>query len=447
MGIRKTSGIIISYLKLLLVLGLMLCAQASAAHASRAPLKFGPEFEFQRSQISLTKVPLRRQIFSEAIRKFSKYLELDETDLAPIPEQWLKPEGSKLRYDQDIVFEGRLDFQEKPPFWPLSPTEAYIDTANVNAYTPNSWDRSPQVHISFDNQSVVKVFYTVDDVVLEAHHNPMSLDEARRYAPVLDDLIFSMSRRLPIKVPENGGGHIHIDLLQILKRADEHDPKVGLRLLRNFIVDFYSHSQFITFALRAHPTWALTLGMTSEERVLWFHETIKAVDVKIQSANLQSFDDAIDFIDKNLRPLNMLLPISLVSGDEYDNLAFPPEVGIYKPAIQFSKRLKTMEIRALNAQHSYLEFIDLAQLLNGRLDYLASLKQPLPLPEWKDIQIKPKEYYHKKLSLQTLEAVEKQAINYVSEAMMHVPKHLRPELKERLFFVFKRRLERFSCRG
>lgn len=430
---------------LILVTGLFVAIQASLAYAARAPLKFGPEFEFVRSQISLSKVPLRRKIFSEAIRRFSKYLELDKHEMVQLPQQWISADGKNLRYDRDIVFEGKLDFQKTPPYWPSSPIEAYIDTASLNVLAPNPWDQSPQVQISFADQSRVKVNYTVDDVVLEAHHNPMSLDEARRFAPVLDDLIFSMSRYVAIKVPENGGGHIHIDLMQILKRANENDPKAGLRLLRNFLVDFYAHSHFVTFALRADPTWAVVLGMTSEERVRWFHETIKLIDEKIESTSLQNFDEAMAFIEQHFRPLNLILPISLVNGDEYDNLAFPPELGIYKPAIKFSKVLKTMEIRALSAQHSYTEFIDLAQLLNGRIDYLSELKKPLALPEWKDIEINPKEFHRRRLSLKTLETIERQAIGYVTESMLYLPKDMRPELKERLFFVFKRQLERFTC--
>lgn len=408
-------------------------------------LQFGPEFEFSKTNHFQEAAPLRSVVFSRAIHQFAHHLGINQA--SNFPKVWLESDVAMTNqaFKNAIEFKGELPFVTLPDTWPNDIESVYIDTAGLNGTHAELISNPPNIQFFTDAGDILRLSYGADDVFMEAHINPLTIDQSTHYAPMIDDLIFDLQSSTPIVVPQNGGGHIHIDLSRLIQYPDPNDLNAGLLLLRNFFVDFYANSEFITYGLRADPTWALPLGMTSKGQHDLFMRRIQKIDSIIANRSFESIEEAVEFVTTEFRRLNLLIPITAIQTGDFSGLKFRPSIDIAKPALRIAKDLKTLEIRALHAQQSYQEYIDFTKLFRGRIRYLSRLDKPLPLPSWSEIEINPSEFNTQRLRLETINKLARQTHRYISEATSVLTIEESHSLSKRIFPYLQRSFSRFSC--
>lgn len=415
------------------------------ASTTKAPLYFGPEFEFILKPSVSHSYPSRNLIYAQAVRQFSPHLILDANKLFPKP--WLPGMEEldatnllrSIEYNQDAKFGNTA-----PNGWP-QPSLVKLRTASINEPRFNLANNPPTIEFVFPDKQRLKLTYGVDDVFVEAHVNPLSVGQAELYRQIVDDLFFNISDTSGILVPDYGGGHIHIDIRSIITRTNPENPKDGIRLIRNFVSDFYANNYFVSYVLRGDPQWAQTLGMTSAEDVKNFNTLMQSIDNKLDTARIRNIDHALAFVSNEFTMLNTLIPTDLIGPEIEDRLQIGYEFSFQKPAIMFSKAHNTMEIRALSAQKNYSEYINVTKLLTGRLDYLAQDLRPHAPLVWEDIALIKNEYYSQKIGKNTLRKIEEESARYLFESLLLIDKNDRAALKAELIKYFTRGFDGISC--
>jgi hypothetical protein len=420
-------------------------ASSRLTTVSKVPLQFGPEFEFVLKPSVSYSYPSRNLIYAQAVRQFSPYLDLSSDKLFPRP--WLPgmedlDSTNLLRtveYNRDAQFGSSA-----PRDWP-QPSLVKLRTASINGPRFNLAKNPPTIEFVFPDKQRLKLTYGVDDVFVEAHVNPLSIGQSELYRPIIDDLFFNIADSSGILVPEYGGGHIHIDIRSIIERTNPENPKDGIKLIRNFVSDFYANNYFVSYILRADPQWAQTLGMTSSEDVDNFNKFMADIDEKLKIARIDKIEKAVEFVSKEFQELNRLIPANLIPAEIEERVMIGPEFSLRKPAIMFSPAHKTMEIRALSAQKNYSEYINVTKLLTGRLDFLAQDLRPHAPLVWDDIALVKREFNNQKISRQTLERIEHESARYLFESLSFLENEERTTLKAELINYFTRGFDGLSC--
>lgn len=420
-------------------------ASSRLTTVSKTPLQFGPEFEFVLKPSVSYSYPSRNLIYAQAVRQFSPYLDLSSDTL--FPRAWLPgledlDSTNLLRaveYNRDARFGSSA-----PKDWP-QPRLVKLRTASINGPRFNLAKNPPTIEFVFPDKQRLKLTYGVDDVFVEAHVNPLSVGQSELYRPIIDDLFFNIADSSGILVPEYGGGHIHIDIRSIIERTNPENPKDGIRLIRNFVSDFYANNYFVSYILRADPQWAQTLGMTSSDDVDNFNKLMASIDEKLKRARIFNIAQAVKFVTNEFQELNRLIPINLIPAEIEERVLIGPEFSVRKPAIMFSQVHNTMEIRALSAQKNYSEYINVTKLLTGRLDFLAQNLSPHAPLVWDDIALIKGEFNNQKISKQTLKKIEQESSRYLSESLLFLEKDEKTALKAELIDYFTRGFDGLSC--
>lgn len=199
-------------------------------------------------------------------------------------------------------------------------------------------------------------FYFVvatDPGVVEIQTKPSTVEEIKAQSHRLKSDLFEVAREIGISPGSRGGGHIHMGLAS----------SVGsdLMLMRNLLVDFANHPELAMGILENSPRNAPALALLSQDQQETFAKIIADVDAnRIRS----------------VRELALRINEEVYGPDHQKNQALNL-MRIANPSWDESER--TFEFRAIRPQLNEQEFVLLVRLLEGRLEYLKKIKQPIAL--------------------------------------------------------------------
>jgi len=191
---------------------------------------------------------------------------------------------------------------------------------------------------------------SVDPSVVEIQAKPVTLSEFTKYRDRIQNDIFAVAESIDLKPDKaSGGGHIHIGT----QAAFEEDPK----LFRNFLVDYTNHPELAFGILEEDMKNALPFAKLSEDQRASFAKLIEAFDQK--PVSVESLARSIETkVYRDVRKYNAI------------NLRRTAKYGF--------ARSKTVELRAIRTQLSADEYLLHLRLIEPRLTYLKSLKDPVP---------------------------------------------------------------------
>lgn len=198
---------------------------------------------------------------------------------------------------------------------------------------------------------------SLDVACIETQTYKMSLEDARArgWLDRVQRDIFNIAAGLGLVADKTaGGGHLHLDLQTTFGG--------NYQLFRNFLVDF-ANNPLALEALENDPTNAPVLGQLDEHLRTEFKRVIRLYDNKVAEGHIQGVDAIVQLANA-------------VQNKVYRNLQFDePEkyqavnlTRTVNPTVDLPD--KTVEIRALRAQRSAAEFVQIAQLFQARIEML-----------------------------------------------------------------------------
>ncbi|OFZ51297.1 MAG: hypothetical protein A2428_15780 [Bdellovibrionales bacterium RIFOXYC1_FULL_54_43] len=191
---------------------------------------------------------------------------------------------------------------------------------------------------------------SIDPSVVEIQAKPVTLAEFTKYRDRIQNDIFEVAESIDLKPDKgSGGGHIHIGT----QTAFENDPK----LFRNFLVDYTNHPELAFGILEEDFKNALPFAKLSEDQRAAFAKLIQSFDQK--PVSVESLARSIETkVYRDVRKYNAV------------NLRRTAKYGF--------ARNKTVELRAIRTQLSADEYLLHLRLIEARLNYLKTLKDPVP---------------------------------------------------------------------
>lgn len=352
---------------------------------------FGPEFEFDLEAGASGR---QSQSGKEGIGKFHEQL-LQLLQKAEL-------ESSEVsRNGESKVFHFKKN--ASPPF-----TDLKLATLTLGIYASNPTNqdeveqiRPTRLQLETWEGKGYTVTYATDDVLFEVQISPLTLEEVRRHRPLFEAVIFQSMKGAGLVPPVDGGGHIHIGVDSLVEHFGSR--VAALYSLRQFIVDLYNHPHILTRIMRSEKNFAINPWMTDTLGRGYdiVQDGIKRLDAMIaklpQATSAQSLSEAqidqlreamsdvtltgyLDEIDHGRYYDDLHYFDSLKEVDEtYDQFLIKPDDRNLYPALRYSERYNTLEIRSLRAQRNFSEFYVLATLFSLKLEQNLSIAQPLEL--------------------------------------------------------------------
>jgi hypothetical protein len=199
-----------------------------------------------------------------------------------------------------------------------------------------------------------------DPAVVEVQTKPMTLADLKKQEQRIERDIFGAARAAGMAPSRSaGGGHIHFGYLS----STEGD----LRLARNIIVDFANHPEMANGVL-SEDTWNSTpISNLPEDRQKAFRQIIADVD----SGKIKNIQELATQIQKRVYNWHRA---------DWDPTEKYHALNLTRLAnSEWSDAEKTFEIRSLEAQRNHIEFKLLTKLFEGRIEYLKTIKEPIPV--------------------------------------------------------------------
>ncbi|MGE3972917.1 MAG: hypothetical protein AB7F59_00170 [Bdellovibrionales bacterium] len=110
----------------------------------------------------------------------------------------------------------------------------------------------------------------LDPATIEVQTKPTTLEDLKKIAPVLQELIFDAARAVHLQPYYEAAGHIHLSVKGVF-----HGDAV---LFRNFLVDFVNHSELATGVLEYDHMNAPPLSALTQKQQEAFRQIIKDFD-------------------------------------------------------------------------------------------------------------------------------------------------------------------------
>lgn len=197
-----------------------------------------------------------------------------------------------------------------------------------------------------------------DPGVIEIQTKPCTLKEWKKNQARVQRDIFDLGEEIGLKPNWNaGGGHIHIGA-----SAFENDPL----LLRNFMVDFFNHTEIPNGAMEEEPGQSLPFSELPVAKKKLFNKLLQQLDGKEIT-----MDQFLNSVSKDIYS-TYFSDLKREWHPKY--VAFNIERMI-DPAIPEGER--TVEIRSIRTQLSADQFVKLTELFEKRMEFLKGLNRPI----------------------------------------------------------------------
>lgn len=207
-------------------------------------------------------------------------------------------------------------------------------------------------------------FYFViatDPSVVEVQTKPMTTTEINKNALRLQRDLFDAALSVGMAPDRDGtgGGHIHIGFMSAING--------NLQLMRNILVDFANHPEIASGILTYENDNSPALAKLPAKNQETFRKIIEDVDTRI-------ITDVVTLAKRIQNEVYNWHPAGWTPSEKHQAM------NITRIAdINWNENERTIEVRSIRPQKSVAEYQMLTQLLEGRIEFIKTRKEPITL--------------------------------------------------------------------
>ncbi len=231
-------------------------------------------------------------------------------------------------------------------------------TPHHGKWTNEDRKATPEYLVRFREGFWMNISY--DPLCVEIQSKPMTQDEWKRFAPLIQETIFNSAKNLGYEPLESRAGHFNIGALSAF--GSNSNVKDFLR----FFVDYANHAELASGVLRKNWSTAVPLILQSEVGI----EALKVLIEWVERGRITTIDQAANFIQAKVYVTHPQPERYSVTHNQALNVT---------KLLDLSKDDAPMEIRAIRAQKTVYEFIQLIEIFEGRIEFLKRQKGPIVL--------------------------------------------------------------------
>lgn len=229
-------------------------------------------------------------------------------------------------------------------------------TEKPGKWTERDRFKTPEYLVTFTNGLWINISY--DPLCVEVQTKPMTLQQWKLNEAMIQEVVFKTANELNLEARENRAGHFNIGIVSAF--GSNKNVKQFLR----FFVDYANHSELASGILRKN--WSTAMPLALQGFLSRFF--LRVLVIKVYFGQIKTIEDASAFILKHIYRKHPQSERYSITHNQAINL---------KNARNLDQSDKPLEIRAVRAQKSVAEFIQLIEIFGSRISYTNQQTGPI----------------------------------------------------------------------